>query len=217
MQHGFAHGADLAVNGLADVTSEHVAKHGNFEQVEQQYNVARKRTERVSRRRNDHQTERRRQQRQIGQGVKQRCVHALGNDSLFAQQLHEVEERLEKWRALSALQPGRCLARDPQIEEPQRAGAENAGPHQHCEDVSPEFVQHDFNVLFWSAVAPSAKSCAACATPAMISCGRGGQPDTQTSTGIYLSKGPSMEGLPAKTLPLAGQEPMATTALGPQT
>ena len=49
----------------------------------------------------------------------------------------------------------------------------------------------------------------------MMSCGRGGQPGTHTSTGTMVSSERlSTVGLPANTLPLAGQEPSATTALG---
>jgi hypothetical protein len=63
----------------------------------------------------------------------------------------------------------------------------------------------------------SARISAALATPWMMASGRGGQPGTKTSTGMCLLSGPSRVRLSMKTLVVAGQEPMATTALGPQT
>ena len=51
----------------------------------------------------------------------------------------------------------------------------------------------------------------------MIASGRGGQPGTNTSTGICLFDGPSRVRLSMNTLVVAGHEPIATTAFGPQT
>jgi hypothetical protein len=58
---------------------------------------------------------------------------------------------------------------------------------------------------------------AALATPAIMASGRGGQPGTNTSTGMCLFNGPSSVRLSMNTLVVAGQEPIATTAFGPHT